>query len=300
MKKTLVLSLFMILSSPTPLYAATPQLNVSAMKLYVGNRYTFKMKNNQDPVTWSIKNPRIASVNNKGVVTGLKAGTTTLVATIQGRHYKARVSVLRSHLDRQRVYSFVGNTTYLEVSKLWGTVPKWSANKKLFKLTAYKDFCAIKALKPGTGTIKAKVKGETYTCTITVVKALTYNDFYVKNTSKLDGYSHYFEYTKAHGRSYYWYFNEDNTNDPQDDRGIVMGSRLSDLWKAYGETTYRITFSDQADFAGDAYHNVPSSRAYLKVIYFAKLKGHMWYKIFYFDAHKKVNGIVWSNSENVL
>ena len=43
MKKTLVLSLFMILSSPTPLYAATPQLNVSAMKLYVGNRYTFKV-----------------------------------------------------------------------------------------------------------------------------------------------------------------------------------------------------------------------------------------------------------------
>lgn len=296
MKKTVLLPLFMMLASITPAYARTPSLNVSTMRLYAGNRYTFTLKNSLDKVSWSIKNPRIATVNDKGMVTGVKAGTTTVVATCLGTHYSAKVTVLRSRLNRTRLYTYKGAETFLSVHKLWGTKPTWSASKKLFKLTPYKNQCHIQPLKTGSGTIKAKVKGETYTCYVTVRKPLTYDDFFVKNSSKLDGYTHYFEYTKAFGYNYYWYFNKDNTNDPEDERGIVMGSSLDALAKAYGEATYQLQYSSKEEFLQDYYAKVPSSRAYTKAVYFMRYKGRFWYKIFYFDAHDKVNGIVWTNN----
>lgn len=299
MRKTIILSLFMLLTSITPINAKGPSLNRQSKRLYVGNHYTFTLKNTQK-VSWRIKDPQIASITKKGVVTGLKAGTTSVVATCSGKHYHAKVIVLRSQLNYQHLYTYTGAYTRLHVQKLRDTKPFWQVSQKSFRLDQENGDCIIWSMKPGRGTISAQVKGETYTCQVTIRKALNYDDFYVKDTALQDGYNHYFMYVKDFGPYYYWYFNKKRRSDPADNRGIVMGSSLNALTKAYGASHDITYFKTKAALMEDRYALIPSGHAYMKVTYSARINGEVWYKMFYFDAQKKVNGIVWTTHDLVL
>ena len=52
-------------------------------------------------VKWSSKNKNIATVSNKGVVKGVKVGTTTIVAKCGKKKYSCKVTVVMSDADKK-------------------------------------------------------------------------------------------------------------------------------------------------------------------------------------------------------
>lgn len=56
-----------------------------------------KMKNTTKKITWSSSKPKIAKVNKKGKVTGLKAGKAVIKAKVKGgKTLKCRITVKKS------------------------------------------------------------------------------------------------------------------------------------------------------------------------------------------------------------
>ena len=78
---TLLFSLLLVvtLCFPTQALAKAPTLNRTTATLYVGQTTTLKVSSNE-AATWSSSNQGVATVTNKGVVRGKKAGTATIKA----------------------------------------------------------------------------------------------------------------------------------------------------------------------------------------------------------------------------
>ncbi|MBQ2800062.1 MAG: Ig domain-containing protein, partial [Lachnospiraceae bacterium] len=78
-------------TQPMSVEAATPKpttikLNATQKELYVGQKYTLKVKTVKPSkaskaVTWKSSNKKVATVNSKGKVTAKKAGTAKITAT---------------------------------------------------------------------------------------------------------------------------------------------------------------------------------------------------------------------------
>ncbi len=79
-------------------------LNKKTAKIEVKKTVKLKLKNAKaSKVKWSSKNKKIAIVSKKGVVKGVKKGTTKIYAK-----YKKRLTPVRSRLKRQR-HIIIGN-----------------------------------------------------------------------------------------------------------------------------------------------------------------------------------------------
>ena len=86
---------------------------------------------NGSKVIWKSSKRSIATINEEGVVTGIKPGTTTITAKVSS-----------------------------------GTIPIWKTNKKSIALVD--KYGVITAVKHGTATITATVNGVNKSCTVTV------------------------------------------------------------------------------------------------------------------------------------
>lgn len=136
----------------TPVVTATPDpISISATKKTVltGLTCTLKVKNATEKVVWSSSKKTVAKVSSKGVVTGLKAGTTVITAKANGQKVTCKVTV------KENVYK--------------GTVSK--------KITFGGDITRV-TYKNGKLVCKFKVVNKTGV-TITGFK-----DFYIKGTTK--------------------------------------------------------------------------------------------------------------------
>ena len=80
-------------TTPSDPSAANATLNKTDMTLSVGEIYPLKVKNYEGTVTWSVSDSSIASVLNDGTVKGLKAGRTTVTATVGDRTLKCIVRI---------------------------------------------------------------------------------------------------------------------------------------------------------------------------------------------------------------
>ena len=80
-------------TTPSDPSAANAKLNREDMTLAVGDYFAMKVKNYDGEVTWSVKDPSIASILNDGTVKALKSGRTTITAKVGDRTLECIVRV---------------------------------------------------------------------------------------------------------------------------------------------------------------------------------------------------------------
>lgn len=148
--------------------AATVKLSTTNAIVYTGSTLTLKITGTSQKVSWSTSSKKIATISSKGVVTGIKAGTTTITATIGGKKYNCKVTVRKPSLNKTTLKLQKGNTTTLKVTGAKGTIT-WSSSAK--KVATVNAKGLITAKSSGTTTITAKDKNGAYTCKVTVINS---------------------------------------------------------------------------------------------------------------------------------
>ena len=128
-------------------------------------------------VTWSSSNPWVATVDQNGQITAVRAGEATITATVGGKYAyctlivkNKEIAVESITLDKSSLELFEG-----EVAMLYATVLPWNAPDKTVTWTSSNPSVAtvdqegrVTALHEGTATITAKAGDKTATCTVFV------------------------------------------------------------------------------------------------------------------------------------
>lgn len=142
--------------------ASKVKLNRTKATISVGKTTTLKVKGSKKIVTWSTSKSSIATVSKKGVVTGKKAGTATITAKVGSNKLKCKVTV-NPLISKKKLSIYMGEQAKLTVTGI--SKVQWSSSKK--SIAKVKNG-TVTALKPGKTTIKAKAKGFTLSCVVTV------------------------------------------------------------------------------------------------------------------------------------
>ncbi len=162
-------------------------LNKTAATVYAGEKLTLKATvspadANKPTVTWSTSDKSVATVNSKGVVTGVKAGTAVITAKTAEGSFTAKCTVtVNQHvtsisLDKNNLTVVRGAEHKLNV-----TVKPDNATDKSFtfsssdeKIVTVDENGNFKALACGTAVITAKSNenNKTSKCTVTVIEPL--------------------------------------------------------------------------------------------------------------------------------
>lgn len=93
---------------------AEPRLNKKSMVIYVGDKGRLKVTGYSGTVTWKSSNSQIATVSDKGVVTGNKMGSCSITAEVKMKKIKCTVtvkpvSVSRKYLENKTWRTFGNN-----------------------------------------------------------------------------------------------------------------------------------------------------------------------------------------------
>ncbi|HAB62496.1 MAG TPA: hypothetical protein DCE48_17670 [Lachnospiraceae bacterium] len=108
----------------------------------------------------------------------------------------------------------------------------WSSSNK--KVVTVDSKGKIKGVKKGSATITAKVSGKEYEAKITIVDAITANDFYFTGSSTLEkGFMEYCD-NNNYTSSFYYFDDMDGDYNIKSNRGIKIGSSKSEVLKKYG------------------------------------------------------------------
>lgn len=160
---------------PTAIYLDATRYNVSADREQITLRYTFSPVDSYETgVTFSVKDPKLASVDDDGVLTGLSYGRTTVTVTSpSGLTAEADVLVYE---NADALYVNESSVTLEQYEFLKPTV--YAGNGKVFKSelagkSDNNDVCTwvdgtIFARNPGKAHIILSNPGTSLTCTITV------------------------------------------------------------------------------------------------------------------------------------
>lgn len=143
--------------------AGQVKLNKKKVTIYVGKTSTLKLAGTSKKVKWSSSAPKVASVSQKGKVTGKKAGTATITAKVGKKSYKCKVTVKSAlSANKQEItiqdsgsvkitFKTTGSKTYTvhwEVEDKSIATCEWGKNWKNDKTTLY-----IKGIKNGVTTV---------------------------------------------------------------------------------------------------------------------------------------------------
>lgn len=146
---------------------AASKIKISAKKVYIskGKKTKLYIKGTKSKVKWSSTNKRIATVNSKGIVKGVKKGTTKIIAKVGKKQYSCKVYVETPSINNKNINLSIGKNVTLKMN---GTKQKvtWSSSNK--KIASVNKKGIVKGIKKGNATITANVGGKKYTCKITV------------------------------------------------------------------------------------------------------------------------------------
>lgn len=160
--------------------ASAARISKSSISIYPGKSYTLKVKG-ASKVKWRSGNRSVAVVSSKGKVTGKKAGTTMVTATV-GRQtllcsVKVQQPVKKLSLSKKSLTLGVGETYRLKAN----ISPSNASNKKLSWRSSNKNIAVVsssgnvRAKRAGTVTITATTKDGTRkkaSCKIKVKSAI--------------------------------------------------------------------------------------------------------------------------------
>jgi uncharacterized protein (TIGR02145 family) len=161
-------------------------LDKTTLTLTVGNDYTLKAmvlpkEATNKEITWTSSNQTVATVDDKGVVTALAKGTTTIIAIAGDKTATCALTVAAATVDVSDI-SLDKTSLPLVVGAdetLVATVLPANATDKTVTWTssatgiATVSNGAVTAVAEGTATITAKAGDKTATCTVTVTVAVS-------------------------------------------------------------------------------------------------------------------------------
>lgn len=104
----LVLCMLVTVASTGKVAAAKTEqrLNRSSITMYVGHTYQLKVNSATKNAVWSTTKKKVATVSNKGKVTALTPGNTTVTAKVGGNTYKCKVKVIYTEQEQMLTYFF--------------------------------------------------------------------------------------------------------------------------------------------------------------------------------------------------
>ncbi len=123
---------------------------------------------NGSTVVWKSSLKSIATIDEAGVVTGIKPGKTVITASSDKSTDTVTITVKSPSitLNRTSISLYRGQTFQLSTKVSSALPPIWKTNKK--SVAVVDENGNVTALKHGTATISATVSGVAKTCTITV------------------------------------------------------------------------------------------------------------------------------------
>ncbi|MCH5304472.1 MAG: Ig-like domain-containing protein [Ruminococcus sp.] len=147
----------------------TISISAKAKSIYIKKttKVTASVKNGVGTTTFTSSNKKVATVDSKGNVKGIKKGTVTITAKNNGKTASVKITVNNPKLNKTKATLKVKKTLKLKVTGGTGKV-KYSSSKK--KVATVNGSGKVTAKKKGKANIKVKVSGVTLTCKITVKK----------------------------------------------------------------------------------------------------------------------------------
>ena len=149
---------------------------LATLTIKVGETKPLRLTNpdgKQSSLTWKSSNPKIASVNSKGYVTGKKAGSCIISTRLKGKPYGVKIVVKKASkkvaLSKSAVTLIAGKSYTLKLNNAKASKVKWASSNK--KIVTVSSKGVIKAKKAGKATVVAKYGGKSYKCAVTVKKA---------------------------------------------------------------------------------------------------------------------------------
>ncbi len=153
-----------------PTGAAKPKalkIEKSSMVMQKGSSYSLKLtkKNISGKVTWKTSDKTVASVSQKGKVTGKKRGVATITAKTDGCTATCRIRVVKASLSAGTLSLVKGKSKTLTIT---GTGKKavWSSSSP--SVASVDKTGKITARKKGTAVITATIDAVFLTCKVTV------------------------------------------------------------------------------------------------------------------------------------
>lgn len=144
-------------------------IHISSAKLERGERLRLTAStSNNSMVTWKSSKKSIATVDENGVVTGMKPGEATITATADGSSTTCQIKVVAPtiKLSKSKITLYRGQSAQLSANVSSGINPKWKSNKT--SVATVDSSGNITAIKHGTAIITATLDGVSKTCEVIV------------------------------------------------------------------------------------------------------------------------------------
>lgn len=144
-------------------------LNTTKITLSQGEKQQLTIQGYSGKVSWKVNRKSIAVVDKNGIVTGVAPGTTTVIATANGKEYKCSVKVNQKEVQlvQKEIKIYVGEQLQINAEGYYKKIT-WKANRKTIATVDKQGL--VTGIKPGTTTVIAKIDGKEYKCTVKVIK----------------------------------------------------------------------------------------------------------------------------------
>jgi uncharacterized protein YjdB len=147
----------------------TITVNQTSISLEHGETFLLKSSTSTGAnVTYKTNRKSIASVDEKGLVTGMKPGDAIITISADGTSETCKVKIKSPQvsLSKTSLSLYRGQTHKLNAKVSSNLTPKWKSNKK--SVAIVDEAGTVTAIKHGTALISATIDGVTKTCTVTV------------------------------------------------------------------------------------------------------------------------------------